>query len=154
MFILGIQKFTPQLDIVMAELEKSELTDDMALHEIFQSKDSNIYIDGLFVCMGFFISIVGAMAWFPFYIVYTRRYKNKNNSLKRTEKGEQLTDVILGMKRFIHDFSMLDTATKEQIVLWDDFLIYAIVLEENEKIIDEILAVNNIEKIDTYKIVQ
>ena len=88
LFILGIQKFTPQLDSVMTELEHSELSDDMALHEILLSKDSNIYIDGLFVCMGCLISLIGLLAWFPFYSVYTRQYKNKNNSLKRTEKGE------------------------------------------------------------------
>ena len=153
-FIFGVQKFTPQLDGVIADLEQAEYSDDMPLHEIVQSDVFDLYIDSLFVCMGCFISLVGLLSWLPFYSVYTRQYKNKNNSLKRTEKGDELTDVILGMKRFIHDFSMLDIATKEQIALWDDFLIYAIVLEENEKVIDEILSVKGVQKIDSQKIVQ
>lgn len=154
LFILGFMKFYPQLDIIVAEVDKMQIPDDMLLYEFATHEGFDYYFKSMSVAIVLTVSMVGLLAWLPFYIVYTARYKNKNNSLKRTEKGDQLTDVILGMKRFIHDFSMLDTATKEQIALWDDFLIYAIVLEENEKIIDEILAVKNVQKVDTRKIVQ
>lgn len=64
--------------------------------------------------------------------------------LKRTEAGELLTAQISGMKNFIHDFSNLSEAEKEQLVLWDDFLIYAVVLEENERIIEDIFSMRNL----------
>lgn len=43
------------------------------------------------------------------------------------------------MKNFIHDYSNLSEAEKDSLVLWDDYLIYAVVLEENEKIIEEMM---------------
>lgn len=64
--------------------------------------------------------------------------------LKRTEAGEILTAQISGLKNFIRDFSNLAEAEKEQLVLWDDFLIYAVVLEENERIIEDIFRLKNL----------
>ena len=37
----------------------------------------------------------------------------------------------------IHDFSNLSDYDKEALVLWDKYLIYAVILEENTKILDE-----------------
>ncbi len=65
-------------------------------------------------------------------------------SLKRTEAGELLTAQIAGLKNFIRDFSNLAEAEKEQLLLWDDFLIYAVVLEENERIIQDIFRMKNL----------
>lgn len=64
--------------------------------------------------------------------------------LKRTEAGELLTAQISGLKNFIRDFSNLSEADKEQLILWDDFLIYAVVLEENERIIEDIFRMKNL----------
>ena len=64
--------------------------------------------------------------------------------LKRTQAGEILTAQIWGLKNFIRDFSNLAESEKEQLVLWDDFLIYAVVLEENERIIDDIFRLRNL----------
>lgn len=58
---------------------------------------------------------------------------------KRTELGNQMAEYIYGMKNFIHDFSNLNEASKDQLVLWDDYLIYAVVLEENQQIVNEII---------------
>lgn len=65
-------------------------------------------------------------------------------SVKRTETGELLTAQISGIKNFLRDFSNLSEAEKEQLVLWDDFLIYAVVLEENERIIEDIFSMKNV----------
>lgn len=67
-----------------------------------------------------------------------------NMRLKRTEAGELLTAQISGIKNFIRDFSNLSEAEKEQLILWDDFLIYAVVLEENERIIEDIFSMRNL----------
>lgn len=64
--------------------------------------------------------------------------------LKRTREGELLTAHISGMKNFIRDFSNLSEAEKEHLLLWDDFLIYAVVLEENERITEDIFSMKNL----------
>lgn len=58
---------------------------------------------------------------------------------KRTETGEIYTEYIFGMKNFIHDYSNLSEVEKDALVLLDDYLIYAVVLEENKKIVEEIM---------------
>ncbi len=65
-------------------------------------------------------------------------YANRKNRFKRTNLGEEQTELIHSLQNFIHDFSNLKDADKEQIILWEDFLIYAIVLEENDKIVADI----------------
>lgn len=44
----------------------------------------------------------------------------------------------INVQNFIHDFGNLKEYDKEQIVTWEDFLIYAIFLEENNKISEDI----------------
>lgn len=59
--------------------------------------------------------------------------------IKRTDYGNQMAECVYGMKNFIHDYSNLSEADRRQVVLWEDYLVYAVVLEENEKIIREIM---------------
>lgn len=59
-------------------------------------------------------------------------------SIKRTDYGNLMAECVYGMKNFIHDFSNLNDADKRQVVLWEDYLVYAVVLEENEGIVNEI----------------
>lgn len=83
----------------------------------------------------------------PIYRGVRRRIYNQvevNNRFERTEEGEILVEQIAGIKNFIHDFSLLSEKEKESIVLWEDFLIYAVVLEENEKITKDIFRYKNV----------
>lgn len=67
-----------------------------------------------------------------------------NDNYERTKEGKILVEQIAGIKNYIHDFSLLSEKDKEGIALWEDFLIYAVVLEENEKIIEDIYRYKNI----------
>ncbi len=58
--------------------------------------------------------------------------------IKRTEYGHYMAECIYGMKNFIHDYSNLNEANRRQVVLWEDYLVYAVVLEENKEIVNEI----------------
>lgn len=83
----------------------------------------------------------------PIYRKVRRKLYNKikvNNSYERTREGKILVEQIAGIKNYIHDFSLLSEKDKENIVLWEDFLIYAVVLEENEIIINDIYRYRNI----------
>jgi hypothetical protein len=65
-------------------------------------------------------------------------------SVERTDQGFIVTEQIAGMKNFIRDFSNLSQAEKEALIVWDDFLIYAVVLEENETITKEIFGMSKL----------
>ena len=82
------------------------------------------------------IFIYPAFALFR-YIAYAT-VKMRNN-LKRTPKGNELAEMAAGLKRFIVEFSTLSERKKEEAALWDDFLVYAVVLEENEQIVGDIV---------------
>lgn len=58
----------------------------------------------------------------------------------RTARGNEYAEYIWGMKNFIHDYSYLNEAEKDALALWDDYLIYAVLLEENMQIQKEIMA--------------
>ena len=78
-------------------------------------------------------------------IGYLISYFVSKPKYKRTKKGKILTEELAGMRNFIHDFSNLKDADKEQIVLWDSFLVYAVVLEENQNIVKEIGRIRRID---------
>ena len=64
--------------------------------------------------------------------------KSIMQQIKRTDYGNQMAECVYGIKNFIHDYSNLSMADKRQVVLWEDYLVYAVVLEENEEIVNEI----------------
>ena len=96
------------------------------------------------------ISIITLIA-----LIIYRRTKEKLvssiDSLKqkymRTEEGNRLAEKISGLKNYIHEYSLLSEKEKESIVVWEDFLVYAVLLEENEKIIQDIYKYKNVNPI-------
>lgn len=81
-------------------------------------------------------------------LIYSFVKSKSQKYYKRTDMGEELTEEIYGMKNFIHDFSELSQADKEQLILWDDFLIYAVLLEENTSIVREICNMKQVKVIE------
>lgn len=73
------------------------------------------------------------------YMKFGQGKMQEQSPYKRTQLGEVYTEYIYGMKNFIHDYSNLSEAEKASLVLWDDYLIYAVVLEENKRIVGEIM---------------
>ena len=99
-------------------------------------------IGATMIIISFFI-ILGT----PIYRWMKRKiYKviEKGGMYERTKEGKILVEQIIGIKNYIHDFSLLSEKEKEDISLWEDFLIYAVVLEENKYIIDDICNYKNI----------
>lgn len=137
-----------EFDNKYAQEEKTELEiieNNQEAKELYVkiiSDSGPIMILSTVMIMTFFI-LIGT----PIYRKVRRKIYNKievNNSYERTREGKILVEQIAGIKNYIHDFSLLSEKDKENIVLWEDFLIYAVLLEENEKIIDDICKYKNI----------
>ncbi len=148
LFVISLSYFTTHADKVMNSIDevlKLDVSEEILIFDVPISEHSDVFIDVLAQGVVIFISMIGIFGCPILYFIFHVMYKFQKDELKRTYKGEALTDEILGMKRFLKDFSMLNEADKEVLGLWDEFLIYAIVLGENEKVIDDIL---NLEKIN------
>ena len=62
----------------------------------------------------------------------------KHNSYERTEIGEEINKNIEGLKNFIKDFSILSEREQEELTIWDDYLIYSVLFNQNDKIISQL----------------
>jgi len=94
----------------------------------------------LFIRAFIYLPVINVLLFVPMYRLfkdYGMRTR-KDVLWERTELGNETAEKIAALRRFIHDFSMLSTAEKEEALLWEDYLVYTIVLEDNEKIVKEI----------------
>jgi len=128
----NIEDFGKMLDSAPDSLNNVEFLNYMTRDK--KMVEVALLLLAMIICMflQFGIFVAGFVYLFTFSVV---RFKDK---IKRTEQGDFLAEKLYGMKNFIRDFSNLDEASKQHIVLWRDFLIYAVVLEENEVILKEI----------------
>ena len=63
--------------------------------------------------------------------------KLKQNNAIRTSTGEEVNLKLEGLKNFLKDFSILDKKTKEELIIWKDYLIYSVIFNQNTKIVDK-----------------
>lgn len=78
----------------------------------------------------------------------------ENSKYTRTESGKKLAEEIAAMQRYIHEFSLLSEKERKDIELWEDFLVYAVILEENTNIVSEIFKFKNTDLRQFYKMIQ
>jgi hypothetical protein len=157
----GCYLATPVGQKLMKNMEKYEtLTKDIEDQDVivdmikndkdFRKLTYDMYVESIPVCLVGTFTVIALFALFsmPFYLrarTITYHFVDANDKYDRTPEGKILVEQIVGMKNFIHDFSNLSESEKEEVVLWNDFIIYAILLEENEKIIHEILKVKHMD---------
>lgn len=55
-----------------------------------------------------------------------------------TPKGEQQLDEILGLKRFLLDFSLIHEREVKETVIWQDYLIYAYLMGIADRVVPQI----------------
>lgn len=140
-----------EYDKITKDIEDQDVIIDMIkTDKDFQKLTYDIYVGSIPVVIVGTFAVVALFALFsmPFYLrarKITYYFVDANDKYERTSEGKVLVEQIVGMKNFIHDFSNLSQSEKQEVVLWNDFIIYAILLEENEKIIHEILKVKNMD---------
>lgn len=74
-----------------------------------------------------------------FTLIEQIRYFNKH--YKRTFKGNELVSKAYALKNYLKEYSLIKDRKEEELVLWEYYLIYAVVLGINEQIEDEIIKV-------------
>jgi len=57
---------------------------------------------------------------------------------RRTELGEDINIKLKGLKNYLEDFSSLEKKDIEHLIIWDEYLIYSVLFNQNKKIVEEI----------------
>ncbi len=90
-----------------------------------------------------FIIIVLLIIVFPIVILVKVSISSgeKLVKFKLLDDGKNIYFKLQGLKNYIKDFSSLDNKAKEEIQLWDDFLIYSVMFGLNKQIPDKYLKI-------------
>ena len=146
-----LMKNMEEYETITKDIKDQDVIVDMIKEDKdFRKLTYDLYVGSIPVCLVGTFAVVAIFALFsmPFYLrarKITYFFVDANDKYDRTPEGKILVEQIVGMKNFIHDFSNLSQSEKEEVVLWNDFIIYAILLEENEKIIHEMFKVKNMD---------
>lgn len=72
---------------------------------------------------------------FVFICFYTINYQK--NPYVRNKNAEELNQKLEGLKNYLKEYSFLDNKEAEDIVVWEDYLIYSVIFNQNQNIILE-----------------
>lgn len=96
--------------------------------------DANNIIKTIAIILPFLLAFI-----IRFRSVYRITYAvaNSKEPYVRTKKGEQVNEKLEGLRKYLEDFSSLDTKSEEEMAIWEEYLIYSVMFNQNEKIIKE-----------------
>lgn len=82
------------------------------------------------------IGAVGVILFGPIlYIPYLFSYIiSKIKSFERTEKGEEINIKIEGLKNYIKNYTLLAEKEKNDLVVWEEYLIYSVLFDVNKQL--------------------
>lgn len=61
------------------------------------------------------------------------------NPYKRSKEGKEINRKLEGLKLFLKDFTTLDNRDHKELLLWEDYLIYSVLFNQNKKIKEEVI---------------
>ena len=84
--------------------------------------------------------LCGILTIFPFvklFSIYGASQKIEESPYIRTKKGKELNRKIEGLREYLKDYTSLEEKEKEDVILWDEYLVYSVIFNQNKKIINE-----------------
>ena len=73
-------------------------------------------------------------------IIYISHYRMLNtlDPYIRNDKGKMINLKLEGLRKYLVEFSKIEEKTKEQLILWEEYLVYSVILGINTKVIEEV----------------
>lgn len=71
------------------------------------------------------------------YVFFYHKFQ-VNDPYIRNSEGKSLYIKLNGLKNFLTDFSNIKNKSKEDLILWEDYLIYSVLFDLNTKLTDDI----------------
>ena len=109
----------------------------ITLFSDFVSNPANIADWKLFILMFAILLILYLPISIGIYF-YTYIVKMKKNSYIRTKKGEELNENLEGLKNYLKDYSNIHEKDEKSLTLWEDYLIYSVIFNQNTTVIKNI----------------
>ena len=70
-------------------------------------------------------------------ILFIIKYYLNKAKIKRTNKGEEINTKLEGLKNYIQEYSNLKEKNANDILLWEEYLIYSVIFNINDNVIKE-----------------
>lgn len=84
------------------------------------------------------IGAVFLSGFISLYIIIEQiRFFNKN--YRRTKKGNVLLSKAYALKNYLKEYSLIEERSERELILWEYYLVYAVALDINEHIEDEVM---------------
>jgi len=98
-----------------------------------------LFIFGLLIM--FLILVVYPVAM----IIYLKSYNtmNKLNPFVRSKEAKNINSKLEGLKKFIEEYSTLSDKEYKDLILWENYLIYSVILGQNTKLVKEVMELIN-----------
>lgn len=104
----------------------------------FQNNNGLVLL--LFMFTLFIIGLV--IAVYPFAaIIYLKSYNTMNNlnPYVRSKKAKDINSKLEGLKNYIKDYSLLKEKEHKDFIIWENYLIYSVIMGHNTKIVQEVM---------------
>lgn len=89
----------------------------------------NIFV----MLLGLVIILLNALSTYRFVYFISYVY-HKVTNYELTDKGIEIKKKLNGLERFIKDFGDLDNDNKKTLEMWEDYLLYSVIFENNKLI--------------------
>jgi len=77
--------------------------------------------------------------WFICAFKLIEQIINFNKNYSRTVEGNKLLNKAYALKNYLKDFSLMKDRNQNELILWEYYMIYAVILDVNTKIENEIV---------------
>lgn len=97
---------------------------------------------GIFMLFSYFLFIMACFFAIPAYIwikFFMYVGVKTNDPYIRTKEGKEINKKIEGLRRYILDYSMMDNKNKEDLIIWEEYLVYSVILGINKKAAEDVL---------------
>lgn len=96
---------------------------------------------GILPVLLFLIMVISLLGMFFYPLILIVSYavysiKNQNCPYVRTEKGEEINKKLEGLKIYLKEYSYLEEKKESEIVIWEEYLVYSVLFNQNTKIME------------------
>ena len=76
------------------------------------------------------------LIWIKFFIYSFVKIKDP---IRRSREGKELNEKLEGLRKYINDYSSMQEKNKEALILWEEYLVYSVMLGINKQAAEDVL---------------